>query len=252
VKFYIKYIFSLFLLYSLTGNTQAQGQNDKPKDGSIVAFNIGLGVASPLGDLSQRYGRYLNFGLDGEYITASNLIFSGQFIYYFSDNVQQDVLAPFRTPQGYLLGDDAQTADVLLRARALFAGVGIGKLFPTSRVSRSGIKASLHFGILQHNIRFVDERNSLGQIRAGRSVGYDRLHRGFALKETVSYKHLSADRRLNFELCLDFTQGFTSSVRKINFDTGLEPVKSKMDLIVGLRLMWTIPFYNNGESDVYY
>ena len=86
-------------------------------------------------------------------------------------------------------------------------GLGVGRLFPLIKDSRSGIKLLVSGGLLQHQIHFVDERNSVGQIRAGRKVGYDRLTRGFLSKETIAYKHLSNDRRLNFEFCFGFYSG---------------------------------------------
>lgn len=161
-------------------------------------------------------------------------------------------MAPLRTANGTVLGDDNQIADIFLRQRGMFLGIGAGKLFPFNKNERSGMKLLLNAGVLQHNIRFTDERNSVGQIRAGRYIGYDRLTRGFSLKETVSYKHLSKDRRLNFEFALDFIQGFTSEVRAYNFDTGLPTIKSRFDMLIGARIIWNLPFYRGGEDTVYY
>lgn len=248
----LRYCFCFILSALIYINGQSQESFEKPSDGAILGFGFGLGINNPYGDLKKRYGSNLNFSLGCDYITKNNWIITGEFMYFFGDNIKEDVLAPFRNSNGTIPGDDNQTADVFLRERGLFLGAGIGKLFPFSQESRSGIKLLINAGVLQHNIRFTDERNSVAQIRAGRYKGYDRLTRGFAIKETVAYKHLSKDRRLNFEFALDFIQGFTDEVRAYNFDTGLPTIKSRFDMLVGARIIWNLPFYRGGEETVFY
>lgn len=246
-------IFHFLLLFSfLNPGLNGQESYDKPIDGPILSFGIGLGANFAGGDLKERYGQNLNFSVNSEYITKNNWLINCEFLFLFGENVKEDVLAPYRTANGTVLGDDNQIADIFLRQRGMFLGIGAGKLFPFNKNERSGMKLLLNAGILQHNIRFTDERNSVGQIRAGRYIGYDRLTRGFSLKETVSYKHLSKDRRLNFEFALDFIQGFTSEVRAYNFDTGLPTIKSRFDMLIGARIIWNLPFYRGGEDTVYY
>jgi hypothetical protein len=194
----------------------------------------------------------MNFTLSGDFISRNNWVVNGGLIYLFGDQVKEDVLAPFRTSTGVVLGDDNQIADIFLRQRGFYMGIGGGRLFQLRETSRSGILVNLQGGILQHNIRFTDERVSVAQVRAGRHVGYDRLTRGFCLKQTVAYKHLSADRLLNFEVALDCMQGFTSEVRAYNFDTGLPTISSRLDILIGLRLIWNLPFYRGQESVIYY
>lgn len=238
------------LLFALPYCLLSQDDTIKPNDGHIVAFGLGLGFNMPMADLKERYGVNLNFSLGGDYVTQSNWIINSEFIFLFGENVKENVLAPYRTPtsDGYILGDDQQIADISLAERGLYLGAGIGKLIPIKNSSRSGIKLLLNGGILQHNIKFVDARNSVAQVRAGRYVGYDRLTRGFSLKETIAYKHLSNDKRLNFEFALDFIQGFTSEVRAYNFDTGLPTLSSRFDMLLGARIVWNLPFYFGGQE----
>lgn len=250
----MRLIISSFLIFLcvIGGRIIAQDAVIKPIDGSILNFGVGLGGNIPLGDLKDRYGSNLNFSLGGDYITPKNWVFNGEFIYLFGENVKEDVLAPYRSSTGLLLGDDEQFADIYIRQRGLYFGLGAGKLFTLKKDSRSGIKVILNGGILQHNMKFTDERNSVAQVRAGRHVGYDRLSRGFSLKETIAYKHLSSDRRLNFEIALDFIQGFTSEIRAYNFDTGLASIPSRFDMLIGFRLIWNLPFYKGGEEKTIY
>jgi hypothetical protein len=233
--------------------SSAQQVIEKPIEGQILAGGLGLGFNTPMEDLKDRYGPSMDFGINLDYVTASNWIFGGQFAYFFGDNVKIDPVAPYRTAQGWVLGDNNQESILFLKQRGLFLGGGIGKLFQLKPDSRTGIKFMVQAGVLQHHIRFADEDNSVVQIRAGRHTRYDRLARGFALKETVAYKMLSSDRRMNFELALDFTQGFTSDVRAYHFDTGLPGDKNRLDLMIGLRLSYYLPFYFvKGEREIFY
>jgi hypothetical protein len=243
----------IFLLSIISIESKAQEDQNKSVNGYILDFGIGLGANIPLADLKDRYGSNLNFSLGGDLINKNNWLINGEYIYMFSDNVKEDVLAPYRTPTRFLLGDDEQLAEIIMRERCFYLGIGIGRIIPLQKETRSGIKLLVNAGILQHQIKFADERNSLAQIRAGRSVGYDRLTRGFSLKETIAYKHLSADKRLNFEFALDFIQGFTSEVRAFNFDTQLPTNKSRFDMIIGARIVWNLPFYKGGvEKTIFY
>lgn len=248
-------ILSLIIFFCTFGSAvfaQVTDEGVKAVDGSILNFGLGIGLNVPLGDMADRYGSNMNFGLSAEYITKTNWLVNAEFLYLFSENIKEDVLAPYRTIDGFILGDDNQYASLIMKEQGFFMGLGIGKLIPLNKDSRSGIKVALSGGILQHQIKFSDDRNSIGQVRAGRHIGYDRLTRGFSLKESIAYKHLSQDRRLNFEFALDFIQGFTSEVRAINFDTGLATNKSRFDMLIGARLMWNLPFYKGGEKTVYY
>ncbi|KXK37600.1 MAG: hypothetical protein J5I52_02630 [Saprospiraceae bacterium] len=251
----VKFILSFFVLVFIGLVQPVMGQDDelKPTEGPIILGGIGLGGNLPMADMKDRYGSNLNFSLGGEFINQSNWLTNGEFIYMYGNHVKEDVLLPFRTSTGVIMGDDEQIADIFMRERGWYLGAGTGRLFRITKKSRSGIKLLVSGGLLQHNIRFVDERNAVGQLRIGRHKGYDRLTRGFALKETIGYKHLSNDQRLNFDIAIDFIQGFTSEVRAYNFDTGLPTKSSRLDMMIGVRAVLYLAFYRrSSESVIYY
>lgn len=220
---------------------------------NVYGFSIGFGTHMPSGDMADRYGSTLAFSLSADYISSTNWCFSPEFIYFFGENLKEDVLAPYRSSNGTIPGDDAQIADIYLRERGLWLGLMVGKHFPLWKRSRTGVKGMIGGGVFQHNVDFNDLRNSVGQVRAGRYVGYDRLTRGFSIKETLSFKYMSESKKLNLEFALDAVQGFTSEVRAINFDTGLPTNKDRLDLLFGARIIWNISFfYSNNTQTIYY
>jgi len=252
MQFFKSLFLSLFFLFTYIDATAQNGQ-PKPIDGPILNGGISYGYNFPLSDLKERYGTSLQFSIFGDYITPSNLIIRGEFTNLFGDKVNEDVLQGFKTREGYILGDDGLSTDVFLRFRGLLLTGQVGKLIPFNKEkSRSGLKVLIGGGILQHNIRFLDDNNSVPQIRGELRKGYDRLTRGFVLKEDLYYTHLSSNRRLNFEVGLSCFQGFTSEVRAINFDTGLATIQSRLDVGVALKLAWILPFYLNSAETIYY
>jgi hypothetical protein len=252
IKIFICIVIALFSQLS-DGLSQVSDSIVVIKEADIVAFQIGLGANLPAGDLADRYGGNLNFSLGGEYITKNDWMFVPEVFYFYGDNIKEDILKPYRSTEGFLLGDDQQEVDMTFSQRGLFLGLGAGKMWRTNTKNRSGVGLIIGGGLMAHKIKFSDTRNSFAQTRAGRDFGYDRLARGWSLKETISYKYFSTDRRLSFDFAFDFIQGFTSEVRKINFDTGLPTLQNRLDIMYGIRILWTLPYFKGGaERTIYY
>jgi len=216
----------------------------------MTNFSFGYGLEFPFADLSDRFGKNLKFTLGAERITSSNWIYGLEFSYMFGDTVKEDVLSNLRLDNGNILGADNAYAEVFTRQRGLFIGANIGKLIPLKENSRSGLRVTGAAGILLHYVRIQDEVRSLPQIEGDYLKGYDRLTRGFALREFIGYQHVSANKRVNFYIGLEFTQGFTSSVRSVDFDTGLPSSQERrFDGLVGLKAAWILPFHDDYDAE---
>ncbi len=217
-------------------------------------LSFGYGMEFPVGDLADRFSTNLKFTLGAERITKNNWIYGIEFAFMFGDTVKEDPLAQLRLSNNELLGADNDYADVFQRERGAFLGVSFGKIIPFSEKSRSGLRITGAIGILAHKIRIIDESRSLPQIEGDYLKGYDRLTRGLAIREFVGYQHISEDKRINFYIGLEFTQGFTKHVRSINFDTGLAPDPStRFDGLVSLKAAWVLPFFDDYvDEQVFY
>ncbi|MFZ1705781.1 MAG: hypothetical protein WAT79_15650 [Saprospiraceae bacterium] len=247
----IKYCF-LFYYLLFHSALFAQNSPEKTNDGDILCPGIGYGFSIPGADLQDRYGNNLQLALFSKHIFKNNYFYALDFTFMFGNEVKEDVLQNFRTPEGYFLGSGGLGTDVFLRQRGLILSGMIGKIFPVKTAARSGIKIAVGAGILQHNIRFLDDNNAVPQLGGNLRKGYDRMSRGFTLRQELGYLLLSKNRRLNFDFSFVFFQGFTQEVRAYNFDTGLTTNPSRLDLGFGLQVAWILPFYLNSNETIFY
>lgn len=232
------------------------GQAGVQNIGEGLLINLSYAFQIPGEDLSSRFGSNFNLGLNTEYITnKSNFIFGleGQFI--FGNNVKTDVLANLRTPQGDIIADDKTIANILLRQRGFYVGGLIGKIFSLSPSNpRSGIRLSLGVGLLQHKIRIQDDpTRDVSPVAGDYKKGYDRLSNGFALTQFIGYQLLSTNRRMNFYIGFELTEGFTQSRRNFNIDTRDVETERRFDVLYGFRAAWVVPFYfGSGSEEIFY
>lgn len=232
-----------------------EGQSQDLNRGNAWLVHIGYGYHVPGGDLGDRFGNSLSpaFGLD--WMRAESNWFIGlRGALFFGQNVKEDVLAPLRTSEGGIIGNDRQFADVQLRQRAYFAGVHVGKLFGLSAQNpRSGIRLTLGGGLFAHKIRIQDDPSrQVPQLSGAYKKGYDRLTAGPALRQSIGYQILSRNGRINLHLSFDCMQGFTRNQRAINFDTRQKVRTHRLDVQFGVRAAWTLPFYGGEGEAIYY
>lgn len=240
----------LCLLISFT-TFQSFGQNT----GGALLLTVNYGNQYPQKDMFTRFGNNLTVGLNLEYLTdKQNLIFGVQSSLLFGNIVKEDVLAPLRNNNNLIYNNTFSTATVDLRERGNYSGVYLGKLFGLLKENkRSGIRVQLGVGLLQHKIRIQTDANSfVAELTKERLKGYDRLTNGLALQQFIGYQHHSKNRLVNFYAGFEFIQGFTQNRRSINVDTGITDTSERLDLLVGFKLGWTLPFYIGGKPDTIY
>lgn len=230
-------------------------QNAAKNSGDILGFHFSVGANLPGGDLDERFGMSSHFGLMSDYRFEKGEWYSGlYFNYYYGSQVHEDVLSNLRTSQGFIIGINNELASVFLRQRGYSFGITGGKLFHFKDPNvRSGIRLGLGGGITRHWVRLLDDTNSVPQIKNDFKAGYDRLTGGFELKETIAYQIMSNNHRLNFILGFELSQGFTKSLRDVQFDTGQTQFKDRLDLRYAVNFTWTLPFYlEQDPSEIYY
>ncbi|MEM9885833.1 MAG: hypothetical protein AAF849_08075 [Bacteroidota bacterium] len=240
-----KHIFLVVLLFCCFPFISSAQTSPPLNEGDAILVNFSYGYQFPQADLDDRFGSNGIIHAGVEYLTDNNFIFGLGANMLFGNVVKQDVLAGLRTQEGFLIANDRQSADVQLRQRGMYLSAWVGKLFSIDPNNpRSGVRAAMGAGLLQHRIRIQDEpQRVVAPLVGDYRKGYDRLTNGLAISQFIGYQLLSKDRRINFTLGFEAIQGFTQNRRAFNFDTQMQDTKRRLDVLLGGKLTWTLPFY---------
>lgn len=249
----MKKLFPLIICVSCAIQILAQKLPDsEPRNkGKAILAHLTFGIHVPAGDMADRFGADGSFGSIVEYITTNNYFFGIEGSYLFGNKVKEDPLAILRTPEGGIIGNDRTIASVVLRERGFYVGGEVGKLF-TFNEKRSGIRLSFGAGYLRHWIRIQDDNSTVTQLTGDYKKGYDRLTGGLALNQFVGWQQLAANRRSNWVVGIEINEGFTNTLRDWDFNDMKKLDKSRLDLRVGLRVAWTLPFYQAKSEEIFY
>jgi hypothetical protein len=250
---FLHFIFICCFVIFIQFISAAQSANEN--GGDILGFHFTVGANIPGADLADRFGISSQFGLMADYKFDKSEWFSGlNFNYYYGSQVNEDVLSTLRTEQGFIIGINSELASVFLRQRGYYIGVLGGKVFHFKDPNyRSGIRLAVGAGLMRHWVRLLDDTNSVPQIKNEYKKGYDRLTGGLQIQENIAYQIMSNNHRLNFILGFEFSQGFTSSMRDVQFDSGITIFPNRLDLRYALTFTWTLPFYlNQNPEDIFY
>ncbi len=223
--------------------------------GPALPLQLSYAFQLPMGDLADRFGSSFNLGFGGDFLSArQNWILGLQGGFTFGYVVDEDVLAPMRTPEGFIYGNNKSVADVNLRQRGLRLIAHAGKLLSISPNNpRSAIRLTAGIGYWEHRIRLQeDPGNVVPQITGPYRPGYDRLTRGVALQQFIGYQFMSNDARINFFAGVELTEGFTRNRRAMNFDTGQTDHPQRFDMQMSFRVGWILPFYLGGGEEILY
>ncbi|MFQ5447724.1 MAG: hypothetical protein ACE5FF_12395 [Saprospiraceae bacterium] len=245
-------LLTLIFLLTTTSSLFAQQwwEDQRSNEGEVLLLNFQYGFHVPGGDLAGRFGSNFSTGGGIDFLTKRNLLAGFQALLYFGKNVNEDVLATVRSSDGLIFGDEFGIANVQLRLRGLYLGGHVGKIFRLSQNSRSGIRATAGIGLFQHKIRIQqDPVTFVSQLNSDYKKGYDRLTNGIAFTEFIGYHILAKNRLINFTGGFEFTQALTSSRRSFDFDTRSKDESSRIDLLWGIRIGWTLPFYIGENPD---
>lgn len=240
----------------LLGSSGLIGAQDAsiPREQAILV-HVSYGAHLSQGDLSERFGLSLSPELSVEWLNDQNTVLAGlQGAFFFGNQVEEDVLAPLRTRDGGIIGNDRSFADLLLRQRGFFLGAHLGKIFTFGQqTARSGLRISVGGGFFQHRIRIQeDPSRNVPQLDPPYRAGYDRLTNGPALRQAIGFQMLSADGRINVKVTLVALQAFTQNRRPFNFDTRTADRTRRLDAQFGIRASWTLPFYLQDGSGIFY
>lgn len=252
MKKFLPKITGLLLLASFAVN-EAVAQSNEPDPMWIIGPSVAF--QSPGGDLGDRFGNNFALGLGAAYKFKSNweVGIDGQFMFGSDVLNSEAILDGLLTANGNIINSSGGYADLRVFERGVYGDVNVSRIFNSLGVNEnSGLKLTLGAGYMVNWIEFDNIGNDSPQILGEYTKGYDRLSGGIMLRESIGYLFLSSKRRINFQLSFELIQAFTTNLRGINYDTGLEDSDVKADLLYGIRLNWYIPIYQKSSDNTYF
>lgn len=241
----MRHIFTLVLFLLALGGLSAQAVLD---NNILVHFSYGSQVA--YGDLADRFGGNGTVHIGIDYITPKNFIFGIAGHFHFGSEVKEDILAPLRTSDGFIVGNDKTPADIQLRRRGFYTSGLVGYLLDFNpSAAKTGLRITLGAGLLQHKIRIQDDPSRVvPQLLDDYRQGYDRLANGLAFDQFIGLQHNNASGNFNFMIGFTALQGFTRNRRNWDFDLMQANPQDRFDVLIGGQLTWTLPFSLKGKS----
>ncbi len=244
------YVIFLFLSFGLMLTGQGQERILSTKSG--IFFDAFFGLGNSFGDLKDRFGKHQSLGAGICYMPNKGFDFGIKLNYFFGSTVKEDVLAPYRTDFGHLIGIDGYLSDILLRERGLFTYVYLGDLIPlgNQEIMQHGLKVLLGIGYMEHKIRIQDDSRAVVQLQSDFGKGLDRLSNGLAGVTFVGYEFKSRNGKINFYTGLECAWGFTKNLRKWNYDTQSSDSNIRRnDILVQYKIAWYLPFFFGRHAD---
>lgn len=248
--------FVLIILLFLAGRSPAQAQvfsnlQDTTVSGWLLQVHYGRHI--PFADMADRFGSNNAIGGAIKRKTAANWLWSAEGAYLFGGNIREDsIVDGLLTSEGFFIGLNGLAASVLLFERGFTFSFNGGKLIPMwKQYPNSGLMLMAGIGVLQHKIKIEDPDQNVPYLSGDYAKGYDRLTNGWCLRQYVGYLNLDVRKRLNYEIGLEAIQGFTRNRRPWNFDQMRRDDRRRLDVLIGLRLTWMLPFYGRGEERFY-
>ena len=245
----------LFLLLLATSTLTGQGLAGERNLDRAVALQFGYGPFSSAGDLADRFGNGFTFGGGLMWVPAkSNIEFGFRFEYGFGRDVKEDVLAGLRTTEGFLIGNQREPADIMLRQRQIFLGPSFGYTRAIGQNRRAGLHFKSSIGYFHHRIKVQrDVVQGVAALNEEYLAGYDRLAGGPALHQFIGYQQYAANRRLNFFAGAEFLVAFTKQLRSFDIPTAAVPsAEGRTDITLGLKAGIIIPLYLGDGEDIFY
>lgn len=251
----IKYFF-IFIFFTTINSLSAQKSDEAVKSdynsGFIIGFSYGLNFSG--GDLNDRFGN--NFKIDitpTYYFNNSNISIGIEGSYLFGNNVKESVLSNLLTYDDQIISIDKSLSSLSVSERGFLFGGLASKIFPFNSNKRSGLRIELGAYYLRHWVNMKTEFGIIPQLEGDYKKGYDHLTGGLSFKEFIGYQYLKKDSKINFYAGFEFIQGFTKSLREINYNTGVIDLQSRNDYLFGFKLGWILPIYiENNPDEIYY
>lgn len=243
-----KYIIILFLL----NFTIVNAQNLRDTIIGIPFFNLSYSPQIPAADYAKRFGFTNNIGLNIGIKTGKNWQIELEGNFMFGNKIKEDTILKFlQTDEGYIIDKYGDAVNVLMYQRGFTESIFLGKIFPLKKGNiNSGILARLGVGFFHHKIKVTNQDDKVPALTKSNLIYIDRLTMGLVIKQYIGYQYYSDRKLINFNIGLEFTEGFTRGMRDYQFGYG-EYKEYRKEFLIGIRAGWVFPIYRKTPEEFY-
>ncbi len=249
-----KIIFLTFSTIIITFYTYSQ-RNVKDSIIGTPWIAVNYGGNWPHNDLALKFGYLNHLGVMAGYKTAKNWFYGFDANYIFGNQVHlNNMFHSLLDSKGNVTDINGDVGKVVVTSRGFNANIALGKVFPIlSPNLNSGIFIHGGFGILAHKYRIDTQDQVIPSLELNYRKGYDQLSMGPNFHEFIGYAFMANQGLINFYGGFYAQQGFTKNMRTVFFGQPDIPVSKKtmLDVQVGFKLGWFIPFYVRKPKEFY-
>ena len=246
-------VYIVLAVFPLLTNAQVINVKDSVIPG--VVMKLSYGFQFPEVDMKERFG--WNSGIGGELIYKFKnnwqVGFHGQYLFGNSVKNWRDILENMISTNGSITNIDGEGALISVQEEGYMVGLEAGKVWKLLNANaNSGVITTLGIGYMDHWIKYDVEENLVPQLEGEYVKWYDRKASGIYLRQFIGYNFQSNTRLLNFYGGVEVIEGFTKGRRSYDILEGGPLTGNRLDLLIGIRLGWMLPFYPNKPDEFYY
>lgn len=243
----------LVVLLWAGGRSYAQG-DIRDTTIALTAVSASFAYQLPGADMALRFGPNSNIGINAFRKNKRNYLVGAEGSFLFGNDIRESgLLRNIVNSQGQIVDNSGVMADVLLYQRGWTAMAIVGKIIPVAGPNpNSGILLKLGAGYMRHKIRIQTQKNEVAPLEGAYLEGYDRLSAGPMGSLLIGYQHFGNRRLINFMAGFEMIMGVTRPLRAFNFDTQRAETDNRMDMLMGMRVGWSLPIYKRSDDRYHY
>jgi hypothetical protein len=206
----------------------------------------------PAASMAQEFSWNLAIGGSFYFKMKHNILLGIDGNYFFGTDIKDSLFKYISNTSGGILGESGVYSNVALYERGYDFTARIGKVFPMFGSNKnSGLVVLVGAGFLQHKIRILVIDNDIPELEGDYLKGYDHLTNGPCFTQSIGYQHLGRHNLGNFNLSLEGFEGLTKNRRIYNFDTMGPDNSLHIDVLIGIKVGFILPFYTDVSKMVY-
>lgn len=184
------------------------------------------------------------FSINGDYISGNSVKIS-----------RSELFGEILDNNGEIITGDGIYGSYALFERGAHFEARVGKIFPILAPNPNcGFFIQGGIGYLFNRLKceFGSYASPPPALAGDYPYGYDKMRGGFAWSGEIGYIFMSNSRIFNFSLSLEFTQAYTKSLRKWDFNLMKSDDKLYIDQYFGIKVAIYVPTYRRKPAEYYY